>query len=170
MAANEDGIWNETPDALAFTLAPAIYQTKWFLALCVLGLMLVGILLFRLRMRSAANKLRLRFEERLNERVRVAQDLHDNLLQEVMGISLQLEIADELTPPEAAGKPVLRRALQLSESALTHGRGALTTLRSTALTGQDIRQALTLAATPFSEERRRVVPYNIDVTELPVGS
>jgi hypothetical protein len=34
-------------------------------------------------------------------------------LQEVMGISLQLEIADELTPPGAAGKPILGRALQL---------------------------------------------------------
>jgi signal transduction histidine kinase/ligand-binding sensor domain-containing protein len=168
MAANEDGIWNETPDRLAFTLAPAVYQTKWFFALCVLGLLLAGILLFRLRVRSAADRLRLRFEERLDERVHVAQDLHDTLLQEVMGISLQLEIADELTPPGAAGKPILRRALQLSESALTHGRGALTTLRATALTRQDIYQALTVATAPFSEERQRAVRYNIHGTELPV--
>jgi signal transduction histidine kinase len=168
MAANEDGIWNETPDRLAFMLAPAFYQTEWFLALCVLALMLAGFLLFRLRVRSAADRLRLGFEERLDERVRVAQDLHDNLLQEVMGISLQLEIADELTPTEAAGKPILGRALQLSESALTHGRGALTTLRATALTRQDIYQALTLATAPFSEERRRAVQYNIHGTELPV--
>jgi signal transduction histidine kinase/ligand-binding sensor domain-containing protein len=168
MAANEDGIWNETPDTLAFTLAPAIYQTKWFFGFCVLALMLAAILFFRLRVRSAADRLRVRFEERLDERVRVAQDLHDNLLQEVMGISLQLEIADELTPPEAAGKPILKRALQLSESALTHGRGALTTLRSTALTRQDIWEGLTLAAAPFSEERRKAVQYTIHGTELPM--
>jgi signal transduction histidine kinase/streptogramin lyase len=168
MAANDDGIWNETPDRLAFTLAPAFYQTKWFFACCVFALIMAGLLLFRLRVRSAADRLRLRFEERLEERVRVAQDLHDNLLQEVMGISLQLEIADELTPPEAAGKPILGRALQLSESALTHGRGALTTLRATALTRQDIYQALAVATAPFSEERRRAVQYNIDGTELPV--
>jgi len=168
MAANEDGIWNETPDRLSFTLAPAVYQTKWFFALCVLALILAGILYFRLRVRSAADRLRLGFEERLDERVRVAQDLHDNLLQEVMGISLQLEIADELTPPEAAGKPILRRALQLSESALTHGRGALTTLRASALTRQDISQALILAAAPFSEERRRAIQYSIHGKELPV--
>jgi hypothetical protein len=151
MAANEDGVWNETPDTLAFMLSPAIYQTKWFLAFCVLALILAGVLLFRLRVRFAANKLRQRFEERLDERARVAQDLHDNLLQEVMGISLQLEIADELTPPAAAGKSILRRALQLCESALTHGRGALTTLHATALTQQDILQALSLAADSFSE-------------------
>jgi ligand-binding sensor domain-containing protein/anti-sigma regulatory factor (Ser/Thr protein kinase) len=168
MAANEDGIWNQTPDRLAFTLAPAFYQTKWFFAFCFLALILAGIFLFRLRVRSAADRLRLRFEERLEERVHVAQDLHDTLLQEVMGISLQLEIADELTPPEAAGKPILRRALQLSESALTHGRGALTTLRATALTQQDLYQALAVATAPFSEERLRAVQYNIHGTELPV--
>jgi signal transduction histidine kinase/ligand-binding sensor domain-containing protein len=168
MAANEDGVWNETPDRLAFTLAPAVYQTMWFFALCVLALILASILFFRHRVRSAADRLRLRFEERLDERVRVAQDLHDNLLQEVMGISLQLEIADELTPSEAAGKPILKRALQLSESALTQGRGALTTLRATALSRQDIYQGLTLAMAAFSEERRRDVQYNFHGTELPV--
>ncbi|MCU1291768.1 MAG: two-component system sensor kinase [Bryobacterales bacterium] len=168
MAANEDGIWNETPDKLAFTLAPAVYQTSWFFAFCVLALMLAGIFLFRLRVRSAADRLRLGFEERLDERVRVAQDLHDNLLQEVMGISLQLEIADELTSPDAAGKPILKRALQLSESALTRGRGALTTLRSTALTRQEIYEGLTLAMAPFSEKRRRAVQYKIHGTEFPV--
>ncbi len=72
IAANEDGIWNETLDTLAFTLAPAIYQTKWFLALCILGLMPTGIFLFRRRVRSAANSLQLRFEERLDERARRA--------------------------------------------------------------------------------------------------
>jgi len=164
-AANEDGIWNESPRTLAFTLAPAFYQTKWFVALCVLALILVATLLFRLRVRAAADRLRLRFEERLDERVHVAQDLHDNLLQEVMGISLQLELADELTPPEAAGKPILRRALQLSAAALKHGRGALTTLRGTALTGQEIYQTLTLAAASFSEERQRSVEYKTHGTE-----
>jgi signal transduction histidine kinase/streptogramin lyase len=170
MAANEDGIWNETPGGFAFKLSPAFYQTRWFLALCVLALILVGVLVFHLRVRAAADQLRLRFEERLGERARVAQDLHDNLLQEVMGISLQLEIADELTPSGTAGKPILERALKLSESALMHGRGALTTLRATMFTRQDILQALTLAAAAFPEERRRAVQYSTYGEELPVGA
>jgi signal transduction histidine kinase len=168
MAANEDGIWNEIPGGIAFRLAPAVYQTRWFQALCVLALVLAGVLVFQLRVRAAADRLRLRFEERLGERARVAQDLHDNLLQEVMGISLQLEIADELTPPGAVGKPTLKRALQLSHSALTHGRGALTTLRATAFTQQDILQALTLAAAAFPEARRSAVQYSTYGEELPI--
>jgi signal transduction histidine kinase/ligand-binding sensor domain-containing protein len=168
MAANGDGLWSSTPAVLAFTVSPAFYQTKWFIVLCIAALLLAAILFVRLRIRSAADRLRSRFEERLDERARVAQDLHDNLLQEVMGISLQLEIADEVTPPEAAGKPMLSRALQLSESALAQGRGALTMLRATTFAQQDLLKAIKVAAAPFPEERREVVRYHADGTDLPM--
>jgi signal transduction histidine kinase len=156
-AANEDGVWNDVPAALIFTIAPAIYQTTWFMVLCVVALLLATAALIRLRVRMAAKTLRLRFEERLEERARVAQDLHDNLLQDVMGISLQLEIADELTPPGAPEKPVLRRALSLSAATLAGGRGVLTTLRATTLSLQDLMRDVAIAIEAFPEERRRAV-------------
>jgi signal transduction histidine kinase/ligand-binding sensor domain-containing protein len=168
LAANDDGVWNTEPAVLDFTLLPTFYQTNWFIALCLLTLLLVILLLVRFRIRSVADGLRRRFEERLDERARVAQDLHDNLLQDVMGISLQLEIADELTPPGAAGKPILSRALQLSESALVQGRGALTTLRATIISAQDVLQALKLTATHFPEDRYRAIRYITEGTELPL--
>jgi signal transduction histidine kinase/ligand-binding sensor domain-containing protein len=168
LAANDDGVWSTEPAVLDFTLLPAFYQTKWFIGLCILALLLAALLLLRFRIRSVANELRNRFEERLDERARVAQDLHDNLLQDVMGISLQLEIADELTPSGAAGKPILSRALQLSESALAQGRGALTTLRATIRSQQDVLQTLKLAATHFPEDRCQAIRYSTDGTELPL--
>jgi signal transduction histidine kinase/ligand-binding sensor domain-containing protein len=168
LAANDDGLWSTAPAALAFTLAPAFSQTRWFLALCVVGVLLAAVLFVRLRIRSAAAGLRRRFEERLDERARVAQDLHDNLLQDIMGISLQLEIADEVTPPQAAGKPMLSRALQLSEAALVQGRGALTTLRATTYTQQDVLAAIKLAAASFPEERCERIRYRIDGQDLPL--
>jgi signal transduction histidine kinase/ligand-binding sensor domain-containing protein len=168
LAANEDGVWSATPAVLAFALSPAFYQRAWFVALCVVGLLLATILFIRLRIRSAANTFRQRFEERLDERARVAQDLHDNLLQEVMGISLQLEIADELIPPDAAGKPMLSRALQLSESALAQGRGALTTLRAITSSQGDMLDAIKLAASPFPQERSQAVRYHADGTAVPL--
>lgn len=168
LAANDDGVWSTEPAVLDFTLLPAFYQTKWFIALCLLALLLAILLLVRFRIRSVADGLRLRFEERLDERARVAQDLHDNLLQDVMGISLQLEIADELTPPGAAGKPILSRALQLSESALAQGRGALTTLRATMVSAQDVLQTLKLTATHFTEDRHQAIRYITEGTELPL--
>ena len=34
IAANSDGVWNETPAKLDFSIAPAYFQTNWFRALC----------------------------------------------------------------------------------------------------------------------------------------
>jgi signal transduction histidine kinase/ligand-binding sensor domain-containing protein len=168
MAANEDGVWSAAPATMEFEIAPAIYQRTWFLVLCGAALLLATVVVVRLRVRAAAKGLRSRFEERLEERARVAQDLHDNLLQDVMGISLQLEIADELTPEESAGKPVLQRALALCASTLAGGRGVLTMLRTTMLSREELLRAVAVAAEPFPEARRRAVHLSADGEELPV--
>jgi signal transduction histidine kinase len=165
-AANEDGVWSNVPAVLIFSIAPAIYQTAWFMVICVVTILLATAALIRLRVRMAARTLRLRFEERLEERARVAQDLHDNLLQDVMGISLQLEIADELTPFGAPGKPVLQRALVLSAATLAGGRGVLTTLRTTSLSLQDLMRDIALALEAFPEERQHTVRLIADESAL----
>jgi signal transduction histidine kinase len=142
LAANNDGIWNETGDSISFELLPAFYQTLWFLVLCILLISSLAFLLYRLRVRSAARELQSRFEERISERTRIAQDLHDNLVQEMMGISLQLEIADEVTPPGSTAKGPLRRALDLSRTALANGRSALHILRQRPFCNADIESTL----------------------------
>jgi signal transduction histidine kinase/ligand-binding sensor domain-containing protein len=142
LAANNDGIWNETGDSVSFELLPAFYETLWFLVLCVLLISSLAFLLYRLRVRSAARELQSRFEERMSERTRIAQDLHDNLVQEVMGISLQLEIADEVTSPGSTAKGPLRRALDLSRTALANGRSALHVLRQRPFSNADIESTL----------------------------
>jgi signal transduction histidine kinase/ligand-binding sensor domain-containing protein len=142
LAANNDGIWNETGDSISFELLPAFYETQWFLVLCVLLISSLAFVLYRLRVRSAARELQSRFEERMSERTRIAQDLHDNLVQEMMGISLQLEIADEVTPPGSTAKGPLRRALDLSRTALANGRSALHILRQRPFSNADIKSTL----------------------------
>ncbi len=60
---------------------PAFYQTVVFRAACVL-LALVGLwLLYQARLRQVVRQFNLRLEERVNERTRIARDLHDTLLQ-----------------------------------------------------------------------------------------
>jgi PAS domain S-box-containing protein len=39
IACNNDGVWNNEGAALTFSVAPAWYQTNWFLALCVAALL-----------------------------------------------------------------------------------------------------------------------------------
>jgi ligand-binding sensor domain-containing protein len=142
IACNNDGIWNETGAMLKFSIAPAWYQTTWFPFLCALGVILAVIAIYRLRLRQVAHGINARFDERLAERTRLARDLHDTFLQTVQGSKM---IADDILdqPPD----PVrLRRTLeQLSVwlgEAVTEGRAALNSLRTSTTEKNDLAAAL----------------------------
>ena len=134
-AANSDGVWNNAGAKLDFTLAPAYFQTLWFRLLCVGVVLTVILMLFRIRLRSVQRSMRIRYEERVEERARIAQELHDHLIQEMVGIGMQLEVADALTPENAGAKRPLERAVALSRSAIASGRLTLETLRRRPMTG-----------------------------------
>jgi signal transduction histidine kinase/ligand-binding sensor domain-containing protein len=142
LAANNDGIWNEAGDSFAFEILPAFYQTTWFLVIASLATLSLAFMTYQLRVRLAAKKLQRLYEERMAERTRIAQDLHDNLVQEMMGISLQLEIADEVTTSESIAKGPIRRALDLSRTSLANGRNALHVLRQRPFSRADIESTL----------------------------
>src|SRR5207237_2155174 len=141
VACNNDGVWNEEGAALQFAIDPACYQTRAFLLLCaVAAACLVGAG-FRLRLRQVKSRLQLQFRERLAERTRIAQELHDTLLQGFLSASMQLHVvADQV--PESAVKPRLNRVLELMRSVIEEGRNAVRGLRSpTAGNQDDLEQA-----------------------------
>jgi signal transduction histidine kinase/ligand-binding sensor domain-containing protein len=150
LACNNDGIWNESGATLDFDLLPAFYQTRGFLLLCALVLIILAFSVYRLRVWQVTSSFRDRFEERLKERTRIAQELHDNLIQDVMGISLQIEVSDELLPPHFPAKESLRRALRLCKSALDEGRRALNDLRSAPLSADDFVKSFSQLSEQFA--------------------
>jgi hypothetical protein len=48
-ASNADGVWNETGAALRVEIAPHFYETRWFYALVVLAMLLVGAGIYHVR-------------------------------------------------------------------------------------------------------------------------
>ena len=141
IASNNDGVWNEEGATLDFVVAAAWYQTRWFLVLCVVtGVLAIGAL-YQLRVRQVARALSARFDERLGERIRVARDIHDTLLQTVQGSKM---VADNALnrPGDAVG---LRRALEQVSGwlgqASTEGRAAVTALRVSTRETNDLAQA-----------------------------
>ena len=113
IASNNDGVWNETGAAFALYLKPYFYQTYWFYAVCLLALVLLAWLLFRLRVRG----MQAQFGAVLAERTRIAREIHDNLAQEMSGISVQLEVVARTMPPGAdAAMTHLDRAQAASSS------------------------------------------------------
>ncbi len=142
IACNNDGVWNRQGAALAFTIRPAFYQTRWFLSLAALTLAALAWGAFRWRVRQVRASLDRRFEERLAERTRIARDLHDTLLQGVLSASMQLYAAVEEMPAEQPARRRLERVQQLMGQVIEEGRGALRGLRSAARSEDDLGAAL----------------------------
>ena len=170
LACNNDGVWNDAGAALDFTLLPAFYQTQSFLLLCVLALIILSWGAYRLRVWQVTTNLRERFEERLKERTRLAQELHDNLIQDVMGISLQIEVTDELVPSESPAKPSLGRALRLCRSALDEGRRALNDLRSAPLSAGDLVKSFSQLSDELAGDAGAPVDVVVEGRERPLNA
>ena len=132
VACNNDGVWNEEGATLDFAVLPAFHQTRGFLLLCLAASAFLLWTAYRWRFRQVAARLDLQFEERLAERTRIAQDLHDTLLQGVLSASMQLHVAVDGIPADAPEKPLLTRGLQLLAQVIEEGRNAVRGLRAPA--------------------------------------
>jgi len=160
LACNNDGVWNESGATLNFELLPAFYQTQWFRLICALVLIILAWGAYRLRVWQVTTHAQELFEEHLKERKRIALELHDSLIQDVMGISLQIEVTDELLPADLPAKQSLARALRLCKSALDEGRRTLNDLRTVSLSAADLVKSFS----QLTNELTRDAGTEIDVT------
>ncbi len=139
IAANNDGVWNESGAAVDLYLQPRFYQTYWFYLICVLLLAVTAWQLYRLRVRRMA----LQFRAVNDERNRIAREIHDNLAQDILGISVQLELVARLMPAAAeTAKAHLDRARMLVRNSMTEARRYVWDLRSQELQKKDLPTAL----------------------------
>ena len=141
IASNNDGVWNEEGASVEIVIAPAWYQTRAFLMFITTLAGMAAWLGYRLRLRQVARALNARFNARLEERTRVARDLHDTLLQTVQGSKMVADSA--LDRPDDA--PALARALQqvsawLAQAGL-EGRAAVNALRMSTTERNDLAEA-----------------------------
>jgi signal transduction histidine kinase/ligand-binding sensor domain-containing protein len=108
---------------LTFSIAASFYQMIWFRVLCGLGAAAVLWLFYRLHLRRVATQIRVRLEERISERVRIARELHDTLLQSSQGLILMFQgFAGRLSSGDST-----RREMEV---ALDHADGLLNEARS----------------------------------------
>ncbi len=126
-----------------FVLEPHFYETAWFRYLCLaLGLAAIWGL-FRLRVRQ----IRQRFSLVLDERARLAREIHDTLAQGFVGISSQLDaVALTLNGHVDTARKHLDMARKMARHSLTEARRSVMDLRASALEGQDLPAALSQAA------------------------
>jgi signal transduction histidine kinase/ligand-binding sensor domain-containing protein len=141
-ACNNDGIWSSKDAALIFTIRPAWYQLMIFRLAAVLLAIALAILIYSSRMRRYEALLKLRFDDRMQERTRLARDLHDTLLQTIQGSKMVADEAREHVddPPQTARS--LDRLSDWLGRASIEGRTALEALRSSSIETNDLAGAL----------------------------
>jgi signal transduction histidine kinase/ligand-binding sensor domain-containing protein len=142
-ARNPDGVWNSHVSAIVFEVEPSILQTRWFQAASVGILALFALGAYRLRVQQLHRQFNIGLEARVNERTRIARELHDTLLQSLQGLMLHFQTGIDLLP----GRPVEARktleiAVDRADQAINEGRDAVQGLRASAVEGNDLVSAV----------------------------
>src|SRR6185369_50884 len=121
-------------------LQPAFTQTTWFYALCGLGVLLMAWGASHTR----AWILNRQFAAALAERTRLSREIHDTMLQSLVGIALQVQAIARQCGPEAAEPQSQLVALRRQvEQYVREARQAVLNLRSPMLETGSLASALT---------------------------
>ena len=146
IACNNSGVWNETGDSLEFSVEPAFYQTNGFRALCAAVFLAIVLMAYQLRVRQLQRQYNMAGEARLNERMRIARELHDTLLQSFQGLMFSFQAARNLLPgrTEEAIR-TLEGAIREGDEAIAEGRDAIQGLRANPALESNLEHLLTAA-------------------------
>ncbi|MEQ1574340.1 MAG: two-component regulator propeller domain-containing protein [Vicinamibacterales bacterium] len=175
-ASNNTGTWNDAEARWSFSIKPMFYQTRWFYFAGSLGLLLCAVGAWRLRLRRLRKQLAMMF----GERIRMSREIHDTLLQSLVGVTLQLDSASrdlESSPSRTRAQLVgmrkqlegyireTRQSIWDLRSPTLDQHGLVGALRATGdrLTAGKVRFALTVTGTP------RPCPPHVETHVLRIG-
>ena len=143
MASREGQFWNSPQTVDTFSINPEFWETWWFRAAATLSVVLFIVLAFRLRSAHLSRELNTRFRERLAERTRIAQELHDTLLQSFQGLMLRFQTIRNMLPARPTEAMIaLDDALGRADVALDESRSAIQNIRNSPGQYSDLLQSL----------------------------
>lgn len=142
-AANNSGLWSDPGAVLEFSIAPAYYQTTAFRAASAVAAIALVWTVSGMRRRQIVHAFNLRLDERVNERTRIARELHDTLLQSFQGLILRFQSVRHLLPAHPVeAVAALDGALDRADQAIAEGRDAIQNLRSSTTVTNELAEAL----------------------------
>jgi signal transduction histidine kinase/ligand-binding sensor domain-containing protein len=155
------GPWSTA--AYSFELQPYFYERAWFLCLCGALVLAAFYGIYQLRLRGV----RKQFSLVLEERARLAREIHDTLAQGFVGISSQLDaVATEMRTNLGAATKHLDLARKMARHSVTEARRSVMDLRAPALDEHDLPSALPAAARRWAAGS----PASLDVRVSGTGS
>jgi len=149
-----------------FYIAPAFYQTSWFLTLCAVALLALLWAVYQSRVRQLHHEFAMTLEARVGERTRIARDLHDTLLQSFHGILLHLQIlSNEL--PAGTAKERLESVIDQAEQAIVEGRDAVKGLRTSTVERNDLAMAIRTLGEELAASNTHRPDFTVQVEGAP---
>jgi signal transduction histidine kinase/ligand-binding sensor domain-containing protein len=130
-AATRQGSWGEPGLAFTITILPPWWATWWFRTLCAITAVAVLWALYLFRLRQLAREFNAGLEARVNERTRIARELHDTLLQSLHGLLLQFQAARNMMPRRTVeAMQAMDGALDATGQAIAESRAAIQDIRA----------------------------------------
>ena len=173
IAANGDGVWNETPAKLDFSIAPAYLQTNWFRTLCVALVLAMLWMAYRLRVRQ----LQRQFETTLlaEEKLREKDDALETARTELARVSrlttlgeLTASIAHEVSQPlgaMVASAGACARWLAADPPAMAEARSALDNIVADGKRAREVIARIR-ALTKRQAQRMDLLDLNREILEV----
>jgi ligand-binding sensor domain-containing protein/signal transduction histidine kinase len=166
--ANSDGYgqWSSVQGVLPVVVTPYFYQTGWFLFLVALLVIISIWQLHEIRVTQVSAGINGRMQERLQERTRIARELHDTLLQGMLGISMEMYAASQQSYAPGAVSSVLGHASQRLREIAEQSRKAVDNLRSPTIVPDPLESMLANAVRDMNLPGGRQVQINSVGTRL----
>lgn len=157
------------PDDVVVLTTPSWWNSRhtlWLLGITggVLMAVLVWVVVLgrRLREQMAIIRQKLRSSAVLEERNRIARELHDTLEQELAGITMQLDLAvDCFQQVPGVARHALEAARNMSRHSMIEARRSVWDLRCQLLENGDLVSALAQIVEPLVPRERTKVDFNI---------
>jgi len=129
IGSNSDNLWNEEPAAISITVLPPFWMTWWFRTIIILLFLSILPIIFYKRFSALKRKQQLQheFSEKLiysqeQERMRIAQELHDSLGQDLLLIKNRAVLGIKNFDDAAKAKKQLEHISDSAASAITRVR------------------------------------------------
>jgi signal transduction histidine kinase/ligand-binding sensor domain-containing protein len=133
VASNREGASSGVAATRTLTLQPFFWQNEWFLVLVILAIAASVIEFTRRRTKRRAERLSLRFQERAAERERLAYQIHDTVIQDMIGVAFQLELLGfQLTDKPESATDSLGNLAGRVRGSIARNRNMVASLHSTA--------------------------------------
>jgi len=170
VASNSDGVWNDTPARLDFSVTPAYYQTNWFRALCAVFFLALLWGAYQWRVRQLHHQFEMTLDVRVGERTRIARELHDTLLQSFQSLLPLFQAAIYKLPEGAVdSRKTLEAAVDQASQAISEGRDAVQGLRMSTVEKNDLAAAIRTVGEELAaaENEQTSTPFEVLVEGTP---